>query len=62
MGIVCKWCTDMHANKSHTHIQMKKNSFKSQIWWHMTLIPVLERQRQVDFCEFKSSLVYIVLG
>ena len=24
----------------------------------MPLIPALRRQRQVDFCEFKASLVY----
>ena len=27
-------------------------------WWHTPLIPALGRQRQVDSCEFKTSLVY----
>jgi hypothetical protein len=26
-------------------------------WWHTSLIPALGRQRQVDLCEFKTSLV-----
>jgi hypothetical protein len=26
----------------------------------MLLIPALGRQRQVDFCKFKASLVYII--
>jgi hypothetical protein len=26
----------------------------------MSLIPVLRRQRQIDLCEFKSSMLYMV--
>lgn len=29
-------------------------------WWCTPLIPVLENQRQVDFCKFNASLVYIM--
>jgi hypothetical protein len=28
------------------------------MWWHMPLIPALRRQRQVDLCDFETSLVY----
>ena len=28
------------------------------LWGHMLLIPALKRQREVDLCEFKTSLVY----
>jgi hypothetical protein len=34
-------------------------NMRISLWWHMPLIPVLGRQRQVNFCEFKPSLVYI---
>lgn len=27
-------------------------------WWHMSIIPSLRRQTQVDHWKFKSSLVY----
>jgi hypothetical protein len=42
-----------------------KSKFKCRsgviwVWWPRTLIPALRRQRQVDLCEFKASLVYIV--
>lgn len=30
----------------------------SLVWWHTPLIPTLNMQRQVNFCEFKGSLVY----
>ena len=30
------------------------------LWWCMSLIPVLRRQRQADFCEFEASLIYRV--
>ena len=29
-------------------------------WWHTPLIAALGKQRQVDFCEFKASLLYKV--
>jgi small-conductance mechanosensitive channel len=32
------------------------------VWWHRPFIPALRRQRQAALCEFKASLVYIVLG
>ena len=28
------------------------------MWWYMPLILALRRQRQVDLCKFKASLVY----
>lgn len=31
-----------------------------QEWWHSPLIPAHGRQRSVDPCEFKSTLVYII--
>lgn len=32
-----------------------KNMYKDQ-GWYMSLIPVLERQRQAKLCEFEASL------
>ena len=29
-----------------------------QVWWCTPLVPVSGRQRQVDFCEFETKLVY----
>lgn len=31
-----------------------------QAWWHSPLIPARGRQRSVDPCEFKSTLIYII--
>jgi hypothetical protein len=38
-----------------------KITFKVLNWaeWHTPLFPAPGRQRQVDLCEFKASLVYI---
>jgi hypothetical protein len=30
------------------------------VWWYIPLIPALQRQRQVDLCDFKANLVYKV--
>ena len=35
-----------------------KIHFGAELWWCTPLIPALGRQRQVDLCEFKASLVY----
>ena len=35
-------------------------NISAELWWHTPLIPALRRQRQVDFYEFKASLVYRV--
>ena len=35
-----------------------KNLKGSRRWWCMLLIPALQRERQVNLCEFKDSLVY----
>jgi hypothetical protein len=29
-----------------------------QMWWCIPLVPELQRQRQVDLCEFETCLVY----
>ena len=34
-----------------------EKKISSQVWWRTPLIPAL-RQRQEDFCKFKTSLVY----
>jgi hypothetical protein len=31
-----------------------------QVWWLMLLFPTLGRQRKTDFCEFQTTLVFIV--
>jgi hypothetical protein len=44
----------------HTHtLQNIKLSIRSQVWWHMPVIPALERLRQKDH-EFKARLDYTV--
>lgn len=32
----------------------------SCVWWNTLVIPVLEKLRQEDVCEFKTGLGYIV--
>jgi hypothetical protein len=34
--------------------------YLSLAWWFMPLIPAVQRQRQVDHCELKASLIYLV--
>ena len=36
------------------------HSVSSKAWCYTLLIPALGKQKQTDFCEFKSWLVYIV--
>ena len=35
-----------------------KNEKMDWVWWHKSLVPALGRQKKVDPCEFKASLVY----
>jgi hypothetical protein len=37
--------------------EKEKKPVLNWTWWHRPLIPALRSQRQVDFCEFKASLV-----
>jgi hypothetical protein len=61
-GYTDKLCLKTKQNK--TKQNKTKNKTKVTLaWWYSPLIPALssrQRQRQVDPCEFKSSLVYIV--
>ena len=41
------------------HMNVKRE-LTSQMWWCKPLIPALGRQKQVDFYEFKASLVHRV--
>jgi hypothetical protein len=40
--------------------QPQNNKNLAGQWWSKPLIPAPGRQRQVDLCEFKASLVYRV--
>jgi hypothetical protein len=31
---------------------------KGARWWHISLIPALRRERQLELCEFEASLDY----
>jgi hypothetical protein len=43
----------------HTHIHKQNIEYNFiQTWWYRLLMPALRRQKQVDLCEFKASLVY----
>ena len=37
---------------------IKNLVFLAGVWWRTPLIPALERQRQVDLCEFEDSQGY----
>ena len=37
-------------------------SIEARQWWHTPLIPALRRQRQMDLCEFKTTLGYTRLN
>jgi hypothetical protein len=41
-------------------LAFSKNSCICRAWQHTTLIPVLERPKLADPCEFVTSMVYIV--
>ena len=49
---------DVLSTQGNCHPAVSK--LKKKKAGHMTLIPALRRQRQVDLCEFEASLVYRV--
>jgi hypothetical protein len=46
-----------HLHSGKFLIKEKRRGF---VWWLTPLTPAFRRQRQVELCEFKASLVYIV--
>jgi hypothetical protein len=56
LGIWTQIC--MHAQVlypwSHSLV-LKNNILVNRVWWHTSLTPAFERQRQKDLCEFKPS-------
>lgn len=40
--------------------EKEKTRRKYWLWWHVTLLPTLGRQRHKDLCEFKTSQHYLV--
>lgn len=50
------------ANIQRNTVAEEEENFKiiSQAWWFTPLMPALRRKRQVELCEFKANLVYIV--
>jgi hypothetical protein len=39
----------LHTNEKMEYYSAIKNNDFSWVWWHMSLIPALGRQRQADF-------------
>ena len=37
---------------------VKMDRLLARQWWHTPLIPTFGRQRQVDLCEFETSLIF----
>jgi hypothetical protein len=45
-------------NKQTNKKNKNKTKKRCQVLLYLPIIPALKRQRQVDLCEFKTSLVY----
>lgn len=45
---------------AHRFTRVTKCSLKkhSVAWWHMSLIPALGRQRQVELCETEANMIH----
>lgn len=41
------------------HLCYKKETLEPG-WWHIPVVLALGKHRQMDFCELKASLIYVV--
>lgn len=48
----------IHLHAIHTHTYSKEKEY--QVWWCIPLMPALEKQTQIDLCEFQVRLDYTV--
>ena len=50
--------TDSEGHQESSFVSFVSFLVATKLWQHTPLIPALGRQREVDFIEFKTSLIY----